>query len=62
MYQVRQIRTIRRCLTYDATVMLVMSFVGTQLDYGNSILYGTSNKNLTKLQRVQNAAARLITG
>ena len=61
-FQLRQIRTIRQCLTYDATVMLVMAFVDTQRDYGNSLLYRTSNKKLTKLKRVQNAAARLITG
>jgi len=29
--------------------------VSSQLDYCNSILYGTSSSNLNKLQRVQNA-------
>jgi len=31
-----------------------------QLDYCNSILYGTSSSNLNKLQRVQNALARSV--
>ena len=35
-------------------------FVLSQLDYGNALLYGLPASRLTKLQRVQNAAARLI--
>jgi hypothetical protein len=31
------------------------------MDYGNAILYGINNNVLSKLQRVQNTAARLIT-
>ena len=34
----------------------------SHLDYGNSLLYGISEQLLTKLQRVQNAAARVILG
>ena len=32
------------------------------LDYCNSVLHGTSATNLNKLQRVQNSAARIVTG
>ena len=32
----------------------------SRIDYCNSLLYGVTATNLTKLQRVQNAAARLI--
>ena len=34
----------------------------SRLDYANCLLYGVPKYELNKLQRVQNAAARLITG
>ena len=41
--------------------MLVNAFVSSRLDYCNSLLSGISESLLSKLQSVQNAAARLIT-
>ena len=38
----------------------VQALVGSRIDYCNSILYGVSGKFLQKLQRVQNAAARVV--
>lgn len=38
------------------------SFITTKLDYCNSILCGSEVQLLTRLQRVQNAAARVLTG
>ena len=32
----------------------------SRLDYGNALLYGVATGQLTKLQRVQNAAARVL--
>ena len=32
------------------------------MDYCNSILYGTSRENIYKLQKLQNSAAKLISG
>ena len=40
---------------------MIHSYVTSRLDNGNCLLYGISDHLLTKLQRVQNAAARLIT-
>ena len=34
--------------------------VGAKLDYANSLLHGTSASNLHRLQRVQNALARVV--
>ena len=36
------------------------SLVGSRLDYANAVLYGTSVKNIRRLQRLQNAVARIV--
>lgn len=61
-HQLRQLRYIRRSLSIDAKRTLIQAFVSSRLDYCNSLLYGISDGLMVKLQRVQNAAARLITG
>jgi len=40
----------------------VHAFVSSRLDYCNSLLYGVSDALLQKLQVIQNAAARVVTG
>jgi hypothetical protein len=57
-----QLRAVRDSLTPDCAKMLVHAFVGSRLDYCNSLLYGISGVRLQKLQSIQNAAARLVTG
>ena len=42
--------------------MLVNSLVIPRLDYCNSVLYGIPKYQRDKLQRIQNIAARMITG
>jgi len=46
----------------NATKTLVQAFISCRLDYCNSLLYGVSDRLLQRLQLVQNAAARLVTG
>ena len=41
---------------------LVHAFIYSRLDYGNALLFGLSTKELNRLQVIQNAAARLISG
>ena len=60
-FQLRQLRSIRRSLTMEATKTLVHSLVSSRVDYCNSIFYGATNAVLRRLQSVLNAAARLIT-
>ena len=46
----------------EATKTLVHAFVSSRLDYCNSVLAGVSGQLLRRLQVIQNAAARLVTG
>ena len=58
--EIRRISTIRHLLTPEATKTLVCAFVLSRLDYANSLLSGCPQYQLDRLQRVQNAAARLV--
>ena len=51
---------IRNLLNEKDTKLLVHSVVSSRLDYCNSLLYGVNTSVINKLQKVQNAAARLI--
>ena len=59
-YHLYNIRRIRKYLSHDTARILVNAFVTSRLDYCNSLLYGLPTCHISKLQRVQNAAARLI--
>ena len=58
--QIRHISSIRHLLTTQATQTLVCSLVLSRLDYCNFLLSGCPQYLLDKLQKVQNAAARLV--
>jgi len=58
----RQLRPVVRSLSVDAAKTAVQSFVSIRLDYCNSLMYGIADGLMQRLQAVQNAAARLITG
>ena len=59
-WHLHTISTIRSCLTCDAAARLVLTLVVSRLDYGNALLVGLPDTLISKLQRVQNAAARLV--
>ena len=63
-YQLRQLKTIHRFLTFDAAKTLVNEFISRRVDYKycNSLYYGTTDAVHKKLQSIMSAAARLITG
>ena len=44
--------------------MIASALVGSasRLDYANSVLYGTTQKNISELQRTHNLIARVVTG
>ena len=59
-YWIFCIRRIRRCLTVTGTQQLVQALVLSRLDYCNSLLAGLPSSQVARLQRVQNAGARVI--
>ena len=59
-YVIQKIGRIRPYLSQEVCERLVHAFILSKLDSYNSILYGLPATELNKLQRVQNAAARLI--
>ena len=61
-FHIYNIRRIRKYLSRKTTESLVHAFVSSKLDFCNSLLYGLPDVHIAKLQRVQNAAARLVVG
>ena len=61
-YHLRNISRIRKLLSTKTTETLVHAFITSKLDHCNSFLYNVPKYVIKKLQSVQNAAARLITG
>ena len=61
-YQLRQLRVVRRSLTEDALRSLVQAFIHCRLDYCNALLAEIADTQVKRLQSVQNAAARLVSG
>ena len=58
-FHIRALRHIRASRTTQASRTIAVAIVGSRLDYCNSLLAGTFISNLTRLQRVQNALARV---
>lgn len=61
-YQLRRLRQVRRLVGRDITAQLISVFVLSRLDYCNSVLAGLPHSTIRPLQRVLNAAARLVVG
>jgi len=49
-------------MSAEAVKTLVQAFISCRLDYCNSVFYGTTEGLMSRLQSVQNAAARLVSG
>jgi hypothetical protein len=57
LYKIRQ---IRKFLSIDTTESLIHAFVTSHVDYCNALLAGIPQYQVQRIQRVLNAAARLI--
>ena len=60
-YHLKNIAKILPLINQPSKETLVHAFVTSRLDYCNSLFTGLPEKDLNKLQLIQNAAARLIT-
>ena len=61
-YYLYNIRLARKYLTKEAAEKAIHAFVTSRLDCNNSLLYGLPVSELQKLQKIQNSAARILTG
>ena len=59
-YQIHLIHKVRRYISEHSARRLVQTNVTSLLDYCNSLLIGLPDTLLSKLQRVQNCAARVV--
>lgn len=57
---IRQLRQIRHLLDLNSAIKLGNSLVSSRLDYCNSLFFGLPDSSLFRLQRVQNALARVV--
>ena len=60
-YGIHRICKIRKFLDKPTTERLIHAFVTSHLDYCNSLLVNLPPSHLVPLQRIQNAAARIVT-
>jgi len=50
-YHIRSLRHICSSISEDMTKMVACALVGSRLDYANSVLFGASQKNISKLPK-----------
>ena len=61
-YHLRSISSIRRYVSQAQAEQLVHAFISSKLDMCNALFLGLSKWHIAKLQRVQNAALRIVLG
>ena len=59
-FHLRNISRIRRFLDFDSCNDIIRSLILSRLDYGNVLLLGTNSTDISRLQTLQNWAAKLI--
>ena len=57
---IRALQYIRGSLSTDQAKSVACAIIGSRLDYCNGLLAGTSVKNITRLQQVQNSAVMVV--
>ncbi len=61
-YQLRVISKLKSFLSFQELEKVIHAFITSRLDYCNSLYSGLPQSSLSRLQLVQNAAVRLLTG
>ena len=60
-YHTRDLRRIHHYLSFHSAKLLAHALVSSRLVYCNSLLLGIADKEIIKLQRIQNPLARVVT-
>ena len=60
-YHIRDLRRLRRCLTSEVSKTIATALVSSKLDHWNGLLYNVTDRELNRLQGVQNYLARVVT-
>ena len=60
-YHIRDLRRIRKSPSLDLFKQIAMALVSSKLDYCNSLFHNMPEKDIARLQRVQNCLARVVT-
>lgn len=61
-FHLRQLAKVKHLLPKRHLETVIHAFITSRLDYCNALYFGVSQSSLARLQLVQNAAARLLTG
>jgi len=59
-YHIRALRHIRGVLDQSTAAAIISALISSRLDYTNSVLFGSPAKYITRLQRVENSAAKIV--
>ena len=59
-YHTHALHHILSSTTQDVATTVITALVGSRVDYANSVLYGTTEKNIFTLQKAQNLLARIV--
>ena len=55
-FHLKSIGKARNMIFEEATAQVVHSLISSRIDYCNSLLYGMSDRNIGRLQKIQNTA------
>ena len=61
-YHLRLLSEVKPFLSFNLLEQVVHAFISSRLDYCNALYTGIGKNALSRLQSVQNSAARLLTG
>ena len=60
-FHIKNISRIRKYLNQSAAEQIIYAFVTSRLDNGNALFYGLPQNQISRLQHIQNTAARVVT-
>ena len=60
-YHTRDLRQIQKSLSADLAKQIAVALISSKLDYCNSLFHNMPEKDIARLQHVQNCLARVVT-